>query len=258
MRVLILLFVVAGLATSAESRTWRVNTAGTGDAPTLHAAMDSAATWDSVLVAGGEYELEQSLYVPPGVSLIGESGPAQTLLYRDDYLAPGAVSLGGGARITGIHVRGNTYAVLFLHGAAADYCIIEALINVRLVQGEGNPSEFRNCLFIGGEVGMIATFSACIIMSDLGSYTVGSTFYVNDVLGAVDPQIDLSANFNFSLDPQFCGVEGSGNYYLKSSSPCLPENNPDGLPFLVGPLGMGCGAVRTEERTWGSIKAMYR
>jgi hypothetical protein len=256
MRIVIMLILIATLALPAEPRTWRVNMAGTGDAPTLHAAMDSAATWDSVLVEAGRYELLSPLRVPRGVQLIGESGPAETFM-EGPYLAPGTVDLLSGARLHGIHVRGSTLVVLFAHeGAAVDYCIIEATIPVDIIQGE--PAEFRNCLFIGGEVAMIATFGACIIMSDLGTYAVGSTFYVNDVLGAVHPQIDLSMNFNFSLDPQFCGLPGSGNYFLQSSSPCLSENNPYGLPFLVGPLGVGCGAVRLEQRTWGSIKALYR
>jgi hypothetical protein len=260
MRAIIALILLVSMAPRSESRTWRVNTAGTGDAPTLHAAMDSANVGDVVLAEAGEYLLESSLFVPPGVRLVGESGPAQTLLYRDEYLAPATVSLGSGAGVSGIHVRSNTYAVLFLHGAAADNCIIEALIDVSLVQGEGGPSEFRNCLFIGGEVAMAAEFYLCILMSDLGTWAVGSTLIGNDVLGFVHPEIDASsANFNFSLDPQFCGVPGSGNYFLQSTSPCAPWNHPLGAsPILIGPLPVGCGAVSAKERTWGGVKALYR
>lgn len=107
---------------------------------------------------------------------------------------------------------------------------------------------------------MPARFTTCIIMSSMGSLAVGSIVLASNVLGSVHPDIDASsANLNFSLDAQFCGVPGSGNYYLRSTSPCLPENNPFGpAPYLVGPLGMGCGAVSVQERTWGSIKAMYR
>jgi hypothetical protein len=259
MKRLLLAFILVTFSTLIEARTWRVNTAGTGDAPTLYAAMDSAAAFDTVLVEAGQYQLGSALQVPSNVRLVGESGAAQTLLFRDDYLAPATVSLLGNARISGIHVRGNTLPVLFLHGGAVFHSIVEAEINQTIVQGIGNPISFENCLLIGGDVAHPATFTSCIIMSDLGSYAVGSTLYVNDVLGSVHPDIDASSsNLNFSLDPQFCGVPGSGNYFLQSTSPCLPENNPYGAPQLIGPLPLGCGAVRVETRTWGSIKAMYR
>jgi hypothetical protein len=93
----------------------------------------------------------------------------------------------------------------------------------------------------------------------LTSYCAGSLFYVDDVVGSVDPAVDIpSTNGNFSLDPQFCGIEGSGNYFLQSTSPCLPENNPLGEQYLIGPLSAGCGAVRVQLRTWGGVKALYR
>lgn len=260
MRPIIFVLALVAFSLESEARTWRVNTAGTGDAPTLHAAMDSAVAGDIVLAEAGQYPLESSLFVPENVQLIGESGPGLTLLYLSDFLEPTSVSLGNGSRLSGVHLRGNTIPVLFLHGAAADFCIVETLIYARLVEGEGGPTEFRNCLFIGGEIGMAAQFYLCIVMSDLGSWAVGSTLIANDVLGSVDPAIDASsANFNFSLDPQFCGVPGSGNYFLQSTSPCAPGNNPFGpATFVIGPLPVGCGTVPAAERTWGSIKALYR
>jgi hypothetical protein len=259
MKLIMLVLVVVIMASVSEARTWRVNTAGTGDAPTLHAAMDSAAALDVVLVEAGEYALTSTLHVPRNVRLVGESGPGHTLLYRDAYLASGVVELLDGATMSGVHVRGNTSAVVALHDAAIDHCIVEALLDVHLVQGVGGPWDFRYCLFIGGEIGLPAWFVACIIMSDLDTYAVGSTLYYNDVLGSVHPGIDASStNANFSLDPEFCGIPGSGNYFLRSTSPCLAENNPFGIPVLVGPLAAGCGAVVVEERTWGAIKALYR
>lgn len=113
---------------------------------------------------------------------------------------------------------------------------------------------------LGGVCNIVATFGQCIIYSDLGFGAIGSTVFSCDVLGPVDPAIDASAtNFNFSLDPLFCGIPGSGNYFLQSTSPCLGANNPFGpVPFDIGPLGAGCGTVRLEERTWGGVKALYR
>jgi hypothetical protein len=96
--------------------------------------------------------------------------------------------------------------------------------------------------------------------AERSDYAVGSTVVLSDVLGQVGPRIDVSSfNFNFSLDPQFCGIPGSGNYFLKSTSPCLPENNPF-IPTSgwVGPLPAGCGAVSVQATTWGAVKALYR
>ena len=84
-------------------------------------------------------------------------------------------------------------------------------------------------------------------------------FFSNDVYGVVDPHFTISPQLlNFFLDPQFCGVPGSGNYYLRSTSPCLPENNPYGFPLPVGPLGIGCGTVSVKSTTWSQMKALYR
>jgi len=259
---LALLFVLAVVLVNSdgEARTWRVNTAGTGDAPDLYAAMDSAQALDVVLVEAGEYHLSSQLRVPGSVRLVGESGPGHTLLYRDEYLDLGTISLLAGATISGIYVRGNTQVVLFIHlNGGADHCILESTVGVDVVESEfGGKPTFQNCLFVGGEIGCSADLVRCIIFSDLGNRALYSWVVECDVLGSVDPRIDVSiSNGNFSLDPQFCGIPGSGNYFLKSTSPCLPENNPRG-PILFGPLGAGCGAVSVQSSTWGAVKGLYR
>ena len=262
MKAAVLALFLVGLivASGADARTWRVNTAGTGDAPNLYAAMDSAQALDVVLVEAGEYHLSSQLRVPGSVRLVGESGPGHTLLYRDEYLDGGTISLLAGATISGIYVRGNTQVVLFIHlNGFADHCILESTVDVDVVQNEGGKPTFQNCLFVGGEIGCSADLVRCIIFSDLGNRAVGSWVVECDVLGSVDPRIDVSSyDANFSLDPQFCGIPGSGNYFLKSTSPCLPGSNPYGSPHLTGPLGAGCGAVSVQSSTWGAIKALYR
>ena len=64
---------------------------------------------------------------------------------------------------------------------------------------------------------------------------------------------------NFSLDPQFCGILGTGNYQLQSDSPCAPGNHPTGVDCgLIGALPVICGAVEVQTKTWGSIKSLYK
>jgi hypothetical protein len=257
MRIFVSAFVVLLVASTIHARIWRVNLAGTGDAPDLYAAMDSAQASDEVLLEPGEYVLGPALTVPENVHLRGEAGAGFTRITRNAVFEPGTVELLAGAQISGIHVRSNANSVLVLVEGIATSCILESLADVPLVQAIYAAPVFDRCLLVGGRIGTPAHFVQCIIMSNLGYQAVGSAVYLSDVLGTVDPRIDVSPlNGNFSLDPQFCGIVGSGNYFLKSTSPCLPENGPFGRH--VGPLPMGCGTVRVEHRTWGGVKALYR
>jgi predicted outer membrane repeat protein len=60
---------------------------------------------------------------------------------------------------------------------------------------------------------------------------------------------------NLQEDPLFCGVSGSGNYYLQSGSPAAPGNHASGEQ--IGAWPVGCGATAVYESTWGAIKARY-
>jgi hypothetical protein len=64
---------------------------------------------------------------------------------------------------------------------------------------------------------------------------------------------------NFSADPEFCGIDDSGNYFLQADSPCAPGNHPDGYDCgLIGALPVNCGQVETKRNTWGAMKEAYR
>jgi hypothetical protein len=83
-----------------------------------------------------------------------------------------------------------------------------------------------------------------------------SDFFGNH--GTQDSAAAAQGSACFSADPQFCGIRGSGNFYLQSDSPCVPGNHPDGSGCgIIGALPVMCGTVKTEARTWGSIKALY-
>jgi len=56
-------------------------------------------------------------------------------------------------------------------------------------------------------------------------------------------------------DPLFCDVTAD-DLTLAQNSPCLPGNNP--WNSLIGSQDEGCVDSTIEERTWGSIKALYR
>lgn len=68
----------------------------------------------------------------------------------------------------------------------------------------------------------------------------------------------IDAGNNISVDPQFCGIVGSGNYSLQADSPCLGHHDlPCGDQYM-GALPAECGTVSVENKTWGAIKALYR
>ena len=93
----------------------------------------------------------------------------------------------------------------------------------------GNPVETAN--FSKPKIGC----------SDL--YKVNST--------AVLDSVDMGGNI--SEDPLFCGIPGSGNFYLRSDSPCVDCK---GSP--IGRFGVGCQTVPTQVKSWGALKAIYR
>lgn len=76
-----------------------------------------------------------------------------------------------------------------------------------------------------------------------------------DWSGAISGQ--NGTNGNFSANPLFCDP-GGANFTLEVSSPCASENHPDGNACgLIGALTIGCGSVRTIDKTWGGVKALF-
>lgn len=65
-------------------------------------------------------------------------------------------------------------------------------------------------------------------------------------------------NGNISVDPEFCGIHQSFNFYLQSDSPCAPGNHPDGYDCgLIGAFPVNCGLVDVKKKSLGSIKALF-
>lgn len=114
----------------------------------------------------------------------------------------------------------------------------------------GEDPQIVDCLLVLGEgltaysCGIAApSFHCCDIYSPFGDAWVDC--YADQ----------LGVNGNIEADPQFCGIPGSGNYYLQSDSPCAPNNN--GCGELIGALPVNCDAVSTAETSISAIKALY-
>jgi hypothetical protein len=65
-------------------------------------------------------------------------------------------------------------------------------------------------------------------------------------------------NGNISVDPEFCGLAGTGNYYLQSDSPCAPGNHPQGIDCgQIGAFPVNCESVPVTYKSWGAIKRLF-
>jgi hypothetical protein len=115
----------------------------------------------------------------------------------------------------------------------------------------GSP-EIRNNIIFHAVTGIACVFSSAPVIECNNIYNTDYRFGGN----CTD---QTGINGNISVDPEFCGIIDSGNYYLQSDSPCAPGNHPDSLNCgLIGAFDVNCGTVSLDEATWGIIKHIFR
>jgi hypothetical protein len=114
----------------------------------------------------------------------------------------------------------------------------------------GGPVEFRSNIVTRAAYGLFV-LSDQVVVECNNLFDISDTKYANGDRTGMDG--------NISVDPQFCGIYDSDNYYLQSDSPCAPGNRPDSTSCgLIGAFGVNCGMVDITETTWGIIKNLYR
>jgi len=143
--IIVSLAVIVGSVTAlpdADARTWRVNAEGTGDAPSIGAALDSCAAGDSVVVAAGVYQIYSHLNVwDERVTLVSEAGAEATVLQR----AAGPVALAIGSRTV---VEGFTFNAVSV--ANTQSFTQGGRISNNIFRGSGEGSESAMIFWLHG------------------------------------------------------------------------------------------------------------
>ncbi len=269
-----LLFSVSALTflflctSHASAKTWYIKPDGTGDAPTIQAGIDSAAAGDTVIVGPGTYKIGGTIVVKSDVVLISEAGVTETIIEPLFYPVFGGVSCQSNSEINGFWIKSFEIADIEIDGDNVNIFnnIIETTSNAFGILFYGWAT-IENNLFFGYGSSLYASsynpdFSYLnnnIILNGIECFIEILAIYgmCNNIIG--EPGDCMFHARSFSLDPEFCGEPGSGNFYLQSDSPCAPGNHPNGENCgLIGPLPVGCGTVSVEHKTWGAVKAIYR
>ena len=178
---------------------------------------------------------------------------------------------GGG----GMHIAGNvtvSYCTMYENTAAqSGGAIIYA----------GGMFELTNCTIsensaaVGGGMSVLDSAPATLTNNIIANSSQGEAVFCSAIAGVHFDCCNIYGNAggdwvgcialqdtligNFSADPAFCGVPGSGNFGLQSDSPCAPGNHPKGASCgLVGARPVDCGVSPVRKTSWSEIRSMFK
>jgi hypothetical protein len=265
----IILLITSLYSSSSLARTWYVRSDGGGDAPTIQAAIDSAAAGDDVLVAAGTYRASTQgmatgvtygrsmIRMRSGIVLHSESGPAATVL---DAQQQGRVlvcrACDASTRIEGFTITGGS-SVRESPPVGGDpngiggaiYCIIGAPV----IQGNVLRDNFASQ--IGGA---IATHHASVVVRsnsilwNTAGYRTGGVEILGSSARAVIEQNTIAGNLGGGVGCVDCKATVRRNIIAENG--LASAWNTGGyaflcLPFEVDSLYAECNI------TWGNTRS---
>jgi len=265
--------------------TFIVDAMGGGMYTTIQPAVNVASYGDTVLVLPGYYNTR--VLMKNGVSLIG-SGPAETIIDGTGFSYSTVECEGyfdSATLIHGFRIQGGTGPGWSASGVwLGTQCF--AIVSGNLIIGNtmgilsnynhGDPQVIHNTIVTNSDCGFQVYTGSGVevhgvtkltdnIIALNGNYGV----FRGAGLAPVPPMPLLDYNcvwgngvdfhdctpgpHGMSVDPEFCVVPG--NYDIEDTSPCAGTGS-GGTD--IGAFEAGCGYVVVNERSWGTIKAMYR
>jgi hypothetical protein len=288
-KLLIISTLVLVYGAGAHAATYHVIPGGGGDAGTIQAGIDLASNGDIVMVAPGTYRGAGNVnlnFNGKNITLQSDAGAGQTII-DCQQAAPGirfANGEGFDAVLDGFTIknaRGNKGAGIYVSGASPMicYCVLTNCYAFNTGGGmyvlNGSPTVFNNTFdddgaaFGGGAFQLASGSNVQIYQNIICGTTSGGAFGFSSAGGGTFISCnDLYANtggstistgdagYNYAKDPLFCGIPGSGNYFLQQTSPCTSAFSP--CLTTVGALGIQCDVTAIEPVTWGKVKSMYR
>lgn len=287
--VLVVVLVVAAAAI-AQAATWHVMPGGGGDATTIQGGINLAANGDVVLVASGTYTGAQNRNISFGgknITVQSESGALFTIIDCQNggngfNFVTGETAAAVLDGFTIKNGQANKGAGIQIDSASPTirYCVITNCqanaIGGGIYVKKGDPYIYNNtldgngCVLAAGGGGVtLGALSHALLSQNIichssnggavacaGAMT-GTSLSCNDVYGNTGGDtICFGTPTNFTLDPLYCGIPGSGNFTLQETSPCAPTYSP--CSAMVGAYGVNCEVTATEPVSWGKVKSMYR
>ncbi len=124
----LVIVALVSLSGQADSRVWYVDVEGTGDAPTINAAVDSAAANDTVLVGPGYYFITEGISLDR-INVISEEGAEQTTLHAE---VPILFWLSSKVVLEGFKLTNSNIAIYVAGGLISG---TEVIIKNNIIQG---------------------------------------------------------------------------------------------------------------------------
>ncbi len=284
MRAYALLLALTLASTSASGRTWRILPDGSGDAPTIQAGVDSAASGDTVLVAEGLYAGSGNKDIEIfGLEILvcSEEGPSATIIDCEGEGRGFDVCLDSAkaATVRGFTIRGGNAVIgggVLLRGDSVGFPM---LADCRVVDNRATYS--------GGGIGItgrvIARVTRCVVQANEapegGGLAIGGNFtkaYVESTVvtgnaatgawgagggistGSIGWVEVRSSTISGNRSARYGGGLGlrweeSGTIYLAGSivwDNCAPEG--EEIYFETG-FSMTCCCVDTTNSTSGGL-----
>jgi hypothetical protein len=287
----VLLVTIFALACggNAAAATWHVVPGGGGDATTIQAGIDLASSGDIVMVAPGTYSGLGNVNLSfngKGITLKSDSGPLLTVIDCQQTSTGIKFQNGEGfdAMLDGFTIkngRGYKGGAIYISGASPMICYNVIQDCYAFNKGgafyitNGSPMIFNNTMdangaaFSGGCFQLDSQASPQIYQNiichttNAGAFSCssasGATFVsCNDIWWNAGGDVVCIGNTgsNYSQDPMFCGIPGSGNYFLQQTSPCSSSFSP--CFSTVGAMAVQCQVTSVQGVTWGQVKNMYR